>query len=775
MKKRFLLVAINLMSILVLYGQSTADFIHIDQFGYLENSDKVAVISDPVSGYNSNESYTPGSTLKLVEDGTGSVVFSGPISTWGGGAEHAQSGDRGWWFDFSSVTAPGSYYILDESNNTRSYSFEISDEIFNDVGLAAFKMFYYNRCNFDKVQPYADVNYTDAVNFEHSLQDANCRSIFDPNNASLERDLTGGWLDAGDYNKYTTFAHDVVHDLLYAYQESTPIFTDNWNIPESGNGIPDILDEVNWELMWLEKMMNADGSVIIKMGSQNYSENVSSPPSNNYDQRFYGNTCTSASIAVSSMFSHAALVYENVVGLETYAETMKTKAITCFDYFITKKNANELEEDCDNGEIVAGDADIPEAGQLEIALEAAVYLFELTGNSVYQNYIINNINDAPFIAGGWLGNNSNALLEALLHYANLPNADATVANTIDNAFRQHVEQDWNDFFGMNDVDLYRSYIPDWTYGWGSSKGKAEFGILNRILRNYEFNPVENTNYEKKDVETVHYFHGVNPQNMVYLTNMYGIGAEKSVNQIYHQWFAEGTDYDHALNSLYGPAPGFVTGGANGSYSSTLLSPPYNQPLQKAYADFNHGGTDLVPWEISEPAIYYQASYLRLIAAHMVDACAGVQGLFVDRSNTGTTDGLSWNTALQNVTDALSNTCIDKLDTIFIAEGVYIPNTTERDFAYDLPSGIVLKGGYNSGGTIYNPNLYEVYLDSDIGVTNDDSDDLYHGFYFPFTNREVTLMNLFISNGNANGIGVHGDGSGLYNRGEMKMIDVLIKD
>lgn len=35
-------------------------------------------------------------------------------------------------------------------------------------------------------------------------------------------------------------------------------FTDAWNIPESGNGIPDILDETKWELDWLIRMVNPD-------------------------------------------------------------------------------------------------------------------------------------------------------------------------------------------------------------------------------------------------------------------------------------------------------------------------------------------------------------------------------------------------------------------------------------------------------------------------------------------------------------------------------------
>jgi endoglucanase len=55
-------------------------------------------------------------------------------------------------------------------------------------------------------------------------------------------------MDAGDYNKYVTFAASPVHMLLTSYRQNPGIFTDDFNIPESGNGIPDIIDEVRYEL-----------------------------------------------------------------------------------------------------------------------------------------------------------------------------------------------------------------------------------------------------------------------------------------------------------------------------------------------------------------------------------------------------------------------------------------------------------------------------------------------------------------------------------------------
>ena len=83
-------------------------------------------------------------------------------------------------------------------------------------------------------------------------------------------DVTGGWHDAGDYGRYTVAAAKAVADLLYAYDANPSLFTDDIGIPESGNGIPDILDEVRYELEWMLKMQAADGGVYHKVSCANF-------------------------------------------------------------------------------------------------------------------------------------------------------------------------------------------------------------------------------------------------------------------------------------------------------------------------------------------------------------------------------------------------------------------------------------------------------------------------------------------------------------------------
>ncbi len=674
--------------------------IHIDQFGYKPNSKKYAIISDPQIGFNSSENYTPGATFQVIDAETDQSVFSGTPQEWNNGNAHTQSGDIGWQFDFTNLTTTGNYYIYDEENNTKSHEFTISESVYNDVLKAATKMFYYNRCNMEKAAPYADTKWLDANNFNNPLQDANCRFIEDPSNSALEKDLSGGWFDAGDYNKYVTFTHSTLHHLLYAFSENSDVFTDDWNIPESGNNIPDLLDEINWEMEWLEKMTNADGSVHIKMGNKNYSENISSPPSTNTDPRYYGPTCSSAAISVASVFAHAALVYDQVNGLENYGEQLKEKAITIFAYTLPLLESNTLDTDCDDGSIVAGDADWDVALQKENALIAAIHLLELTGDNLYADYIISHIGDASTIDAGWWGPYTNTLNETLLHYTTLPNADPGTVDRIVSSVTPHVEGDWDSFYGQNNLDLYRSYMPDWSYHWGSNMAKADYGNLNNIIANYGIDPASNLSHYQKAEEQLHYFHGVNPLGYTYISNMSAYGAENSIDEIYHTWFYDGTDFDNASTSLYGPAPGYLSGGANSSYTITTNSPPYGQPQQKSYLDFNTGFPDN-SWEITEPAIYYQAAYIRLLAN------------YTTASNTVPLTLLDFEVSKNNGDALLTWSTLNEINVNRFEIEV---STNGSDFSY---LGEMVAIGNTNSISDYN------YTDTDIDVTYSGNSNIYY--------------------------------------------------
>ena len=275
-------------------GQVT-DRMMIDQFGYLPEMVKVAVISDPQQGFNAPSPYTPGTTLEVRKASTNELVFSGAVTAWKSGAIHDQSGDKIWWFDFSNVTCPGSYYLYDPATDKRSYTFDIGLNVYKEVAKQAVRMFYYQRCGVAKQEPFANFKWTDTACHLRSTQDTKCRFVSAPNDASTERDLTGGWHDAGDYNKYVNFTTGTLSDLLFAYQNNPGLWTDDFGIPESGNGAPDLLDEIKVELDWLLKMQSADGSVLSKVSVTQFQ--ATSPPSADSAARYYGAASTSASLS----------------------------------------------------------------------------------------------------------------------------------------------------------------------------------------------------------------------------------------------------------------------------------------------------------------------------------------------------------------------------------------------------------------------------------------------------------------------------------------------
>jgi endoglucanase len=583
----------------------------IDQFGYRPHDPKVAVLRNPQVGYDSGKKFAPGSTYQLRRGSDGGVVFSGAPTPWNHGATEESSGDSGWWFDFSSVTEAGSYFVFDQQNNVRSPLFRVDQQVYKDVLKASVRMFFYQRSGFAKRVPQADACWADDAAYIGANQDVEAHDVADRSNPAKVRNLSGGWFDAGDTNKYVTFANSAVHQLLTAYQEKPSVFTDDFNIPESGNGIPDLLDEVKWEIDWLKKMQNGDGSAALKVGE--IVDALAAPPSSDKNARFYISSCTSATIAAAGMFAHAAYVFGSIPALAHETDELRARAKAAWKNF--QGNAAK-QTSCDAGVIRAGRADWPEKDQSEEAVVAAIYLYALTTDAEYGNFIRAHYREMrPYHDMGWSRYQSEQG-KALLFYTTLPSADAGLKQAI-LADKLTDVRAGNHVYGFAaDDDLYRAYLHDAQYHWGSNQPRANYGNTNLDVITYKL-PVGNADtYKVRALEELHYFHGVNPFGMTYLSNMYRYGATHSVNEIYHTWFAHGTKWSDAQSSPCGPPPGYLPGGPNAAAVQggvpASISPPAGQPAQKAYRDWNTGWPQS-SWAVTEPAIYYQAAYVELLS------------------------------------------------------------------------------------------------------------------------------------------------------------------
>lgn len=178
--------------------------------------------------------------------------------------------------DFSAFSTPGAY-VLSVDGVGSSFPFRIDNDALRQPFYAAMKGLYLQRSGIEISDPYGDgytrpaphnpnltpgfagqLKYTTTRYFDVSSSDAAAadKSLWE---SGIKGDLnTWGWYqDAGDWDTY--FSHSTIPALLLALYEIHPDrFTDGeLNIPESGNGVPDLLDEARWYVRFYHRTRHA--------------------------------------------------------------------------------------------------------------------------------------------------------------------------------------------------------------------------------------------------------------------------------------------------------------------------------------------------------------------------------------------------------------------------------------------------------------------------------------------------------------------------------------
>ncbi|MEP1231572.1 MAG: glycoside hydrolase family 9 protein [Litorimonas sp.] len=601
----------------------------VDQFGYLPKLEKRAIIRSPEIGRDAGRKFSPSSNYAVIDVKTGRAVYQGAPMSWKSGRVDDASGDKVWVFDFSGVSTPGRYVIRDVDRRVNSYPFEIRSDIYTPVLKAAFKTFYLQRAGFEKRAPFAPTGFSDKASHLARGQDTQARLFLRKSDNSTTRDLRGGWYDAGDYNQYTSWTAEYITSLLNSYLENPNVWTDDFGIPESGNGVPDILDEVTWGLDWLERMQNPDGSMLSILGRDS-----ASPPSSAKGASYYGPANSSATVASAGAFALAAKVYQTQGSSRSASLKYERRARQAWAW--AKKYPRVVFKNNDaasNSEgLGAGQQEVEAQRYAKKRLIAASYLFAATGETDFANVVeraygaVNPMSaDSP---NGFEGD----MAFALLYFARQANVKAQFRNRILRDYGQNILGAYNALPAVvNQEDAYGAYTDG--YWWGSNGVKARRGSVftQAALANVGRQP--KAAYLNAASHYLHYLHGVNPNGKVYLSNMEGLGAENSVNTFFHAWFKDGSrDYDDTRSSRYGPAPGFLVGGPNDGYevdsccargtcgsreNNQLCRAPIaqsliNQPPAKSYVDFNEGWP-VNSWAVTENSNSYQVAYIRLLS------------------------------------------------------------------------------------------------------------------------------------------------------------------
>lgn len=603
----------------------------VDQFGYRAADPKVAVLRNPQQGYDAAVEYTPGPTIALVDATTNTVVKSGAPVAWNNGGVESRSGDLTWSFDFTEITTAGKYFVFDAQNNVRSPEFEIGDDVYRAVLRHALRTFYYQRAGFEKTAEFAGADWADGASHLGPEQDGEARSWLEQDDAATAKDLRGGWYDAGDYNKYTNWHARYLINLLRAFAFYPGAFGDDLGIPESGNGVPDVLDEVKFGVDWLVRMQNEDGSLLCIQGL-----GTGSPPSSVTDPSYYGPPTTSATLSGAAAFAYAARIFgaRTEPDLIALAADLKSRAASAWQWAeanpsVTYFNNDDSKQEGSAG-LAAGQQEVDDDSRLALKVEAAAYLFQQTAEPSYREFFDANYADVtPTYLSHWQVDRH----EAALDYAAQSGATPAVAAAIKSDFAEL-------FLGSSgfleaarkNQDPYRSKIDQFT--WGSNQSKGAAGRLMLLNGEYQIDAATIAESNAAATNYVHYVHGLNPLGLVYLTNMAGAGAEHSAKTLYHSWFSYTNDrWSEVTPTTPGPAPGFLVGGPNPSFEldgcctdgsecygssdfsfcSMALVPPLDQPDAKSYLQFNLGWP-ANSWAVTENSNGYQTQYIRLLAA-----------------------------------------------------------------------------------------------------------------------------------------------------------------
>jgi endoglucanase len=268
--------------------------IKIDTVGYATAWRKIAVFNVPPIG-------------AVVKDATGRTVLAlGPDRVQARGLDTA-SQDQVWQVDLSELRQPGTYVLACQGGE--SEPFVVGDGIYDHAVSAALKSFYFQRSRTALLAPYAvwqgklygrpsachvhdDVGW-DLMDYPHKKR-----------RWKVER----GWHDAGNYDLYVPSQAPAAQALLQAYEWAPERFPDGQvNNPESGNGVPDILDEVKWGLAWVLSMQEPGGAFRHRESVVDSSPHVT--PDRDRTVRWIAGVSTAATAKAVAALALAARLY----------------------------------------------------------------------------------------------------------------------------------------------------------------------------------------------------------------------------------------------------------------------------------------------------------------------------------------------------------------------------------------------------------------------------------------------------------------------------------
>lgn len=223
--------------------------VFLNQLGYLPDGPKTVVSARAARRF------------AVVEEESGRKVFQGTLVA----VEDPTSRRRIWRGDFTDLKSPGRYRVI-VSGVGESYPFTVSPSVYDDLLVLSTRALYLQRCGVELRDEETGLAHPPCHTADGVLARAD-----EYNPAGKAVQARGGWHDAGDYGKYTTTTTVTAAQMLTAFELWPEKFRDGrLRLPESGNGLPDVLDEARVGLSWLLAMQRPDGAVYHKLSGTSW-------------------------------------------------------------------------------------------------------------------------------------------------------------------------------------------------------------------------------------------------------------------------------------------------------------------------------------------------------------------------------------------------------------------------------------------------------------------------------------------------------------------------
>lgn len=516
--------------------------IKINQLGFNPNSEKLAVVPDIAT-----------TQFRIINRSDNSIVLTGNLSatqSWSPASESVKLAD------FSAVKTAGDYKI-EVDGVTQAANFKITANAYDALNAGSIKAFYYNRSGTQLLETHAGI-------YKRAAGHPGTQVYIHPSAASTNRpagtviSAPKGWYDAGDYNLYIVNSGISTYTLLAAFEAYPEYFTNqNLNIPETGDQVPDLLNEILWNLDWMLAMQDPnDGGVYHKLTSKNFSGFVM--PSVDTSDRYVVQKATAATLDFAAVMAVASRVfadYESVYpGLSAQMLTAAEKA-----WAWAKANPqiyyNQPSDITTGG---YGDSNVTD----EFAWAAAELYITTQNNNYYTEMNATNVSvDVP----GW-GN-----VKSLSWVSLGRNIDSLTTIADKDLIKNRLFSLADTISGRKQASAYAVSMASGDFVWGSNAVAMNQAMMLLAAYDQDNSKIQ---YLQAAQSLLDYVLGRNPTDYSFVT---GFGS-KTPMHIHHR--------PSAADGIVAPIPGFIAGGPNpGQQDKSDCNQVYSSNLPaKSYLD-----------------------------------------------------------------------------------------------------------------------------------------------------------------------------------------------